>query len=80
MKNKTPTASQTRKGVPFNIRIEGDLLTDWADLADSYGTNSSALLRMVMENLIRDRKKHGKRLIYPPEFNHFTADSKTASD
>jgi hypothetical protein len=41
-------------------------------------TTVGALASALLEDFIVAREEHGTRLIWPPEFNHYPVDSKTA--
>jgi len=41
---------------------------------------SGALAGILFERLIKQRKKHGNRLIWPPEFNYYPTGSQSAQE
>ncbi len=42
-------------------------------IADELLMKPAEIVSIVMAQFIKSRKKHGKYLIWPPEFNYFTA-------
>lgn len=41
-------------------------------VATQMKTTAGALTSALLEEFIKAKKEHGKRLIWPPEFNYFT--------
>lgn len=44
------------------------------------GQTPGALAGILFDRFIKQRKTHGNRLVWPPEFNYYPADSKTAQE
>ena len=49
-------------------------------VATALKTTTGALAGALLEDFIAAHKKHGKRLIWPPEFNYYPASAQTAQD
>ena len=78
--SKKKTAPVNRMEIPFNVRIPNELHDAFAAAAAAYGSNASAMIRMLMDAFVRDSRTHGKRMVYPPEFNHYPSGTKTSSE
>lgn len=51
-----------------------------AEIATEMDMPAASLVASLAARFVKARKKHGTRLIWPPEFNYYPADSKSAQE
>ncbi len=51
-----------------------------ANLAEDMDIPAASIVASLAARFVKARKEHGTRLIWPPEFNYYPIDSKTAQE
>jgi hypothetical protein len=67
------------KSEQIAFRVSPEEKTEIEEIATQMKTTAGALASALLEEFVSAKKKHGKRLIWPPEFNYFT-NSETEQD
>lgn len=54
--------------------------TALAEVADEIGIPAASLVGALAARFVKARKEHGKRLIWPPEFNYYPEDVQSTQE
>jgi len=57
-----------KKDVQMQVRISSELYDDLQRISSQTNDKPSGLARLLIEQYVDAYKKHGRRVIYPPEY------------
>jgi len=69
-----------KKSEQIAFRVSPEQKQCAEQVASNLKTTAGGLASALLEDFIAARNLHGNRLIWPPEFNYYPANSKTAQE
>jgi hypothetical protein len=64
--------------IGFRVSPEEKIEAD--NICSDFGQTPGAVAGVLFDRFLKQRKKYGTRLVWPPEFNYYPFDSKTAQE
>ncbi len=71
-------AGKKKELIGFRLSTEEKHEAD--SLCADFGQTPGAVAGILFDRFMKQRKKQGNRLVWPPEFNYYPADYKTAQE
>jgi len=69
-----------KKNAHIGLRLSEEQLKSFEDVAAATNDTASGLVRLLVESYINAYKKHGRRVIYPPEYRLYAVLEKEHAD
>lgn len=69
-----------KKNAHIGLRLSEEQLKSFEEVAAATNDTASGLVRLLVESYINAYKKHGRRVIYPPEYRLYAVLEKEQED
>ena len=77
MKNSAIAGKKTEL---IGFRLSAEEKREADKICADFGQTPGAVAGILFNRFLKQRREQGKRLVWPPEFNYYSADSKTSQE
>jgi len=64
----------------IGFRLSTEEKSEADKICADFGQTPGALAGILFDRFLKQRREYGNRLVWPPEFNYYSSDSKTAQE